>query len=299
MMKKKRYQKRYTRAEIIRNRILVVLVVLALALAAACGLSMLGDGDEVSQEQSSSSSRSETEQEQSSSSQEEPSSQEESSSEQEPSEQSSSQESSAGEAPSSQPVSASGEPSEEDPFYEPEMPILVNPTNRIPEDYVPDVADMGNGYQFDRKATQAYNEMRRAANADGISLWVVSGYRDNDKQTTTFNNKVKEYEAMGYSAQEAYDATAKIIAVPGTSEHSLGLALDLNSLEQSFENTETYRWLVSHCAEYGFILRYPKDKEDITDIIFEPWHYRYVGTNHAKIIMENKICLEEYLSGDY
>ncbi len=299
-MKKRRYQKRYTKGEIIRNRILVVLLVLALALAAACGLSMLGKEEEGSQGQSSSSEsfaeESSEEQQESSAAQPESSAPEESSSLPESSQESASSESQV----SSQSTVASGEDvSEEDPFYEPEMPILVNPTNRIPEDYVPDVADMGNGYQFDRKATQAYNEMLRAANADGISLWVVSAYRDNDKQTTNFNNKVKEYEAMGYSAQEAYDATAKIIAVPGTSEHSLGLALDLNSLEQSFENTETYRWLVSHCAEYGFILRYPKDKEEITQIIFEPWHYRYVGTNHAKIIMEKGICLEEYLSGDY
>ncbi|MEG2074506.1 MAG: M15 family metallopeptidase [Angelakisella sp.] len=186
-----------------------------------------------------------------------------------------------------------------EPYYEAAMPMLVNPTNKIPEGFEPDVTEMGNGYKYDRKALVAYNAMNKAAKADGISLWVVSAYRTTEKQTTNFNNKLKEFEAMGYTAEQAYAATANIIAVPGTSEHSLGLALDLNSLETSFENTKTFKWLISHCADYGFILRYPKDKTDITDIAYEPWHYRYVGSNHAKLIMEKGICLEEYLSGDY
>ncbi|MEG0854109.1 MAG: M15 family metallopeptidase [Angelakisella sp.] len=175
----------------------------------------------------------------------------------------------------------------------------MNPTNKIPEGYKPDVVEMGNGYSFDRKGTEAYNAMAKAAKADGISLWVVSAYRSHEKQTTNFNNKIKEFQGMGYTATEAYAATAKLIAVPGTSEHSLGLALDLNSLETSFENTKTFEWLYKNCADYGFILRYPKDKTHITEISYEPWHYRYVGVDHAKIIMEKGICLEEYLSGDY
>ena len=89
--------------------------------------------------------------------------------------------------------------------------------------------------------------------------------------------------------------TAQYIAVPGTSEHSLGLAVDLNSLEESFEQTAQFKWLIEHCAEYGFILRYPKDKEDITGISYEPWHYRYVGEDHAAKIMEQGLCLEEYV----
>lgn len=85
------------------------------------------------------------------------------------------------------------------------------------------------------------------------------------------------------------------VAVPGTSEHCLGYAADLCSLEENFENSDQFAWLQKHCAEYGFILRYPKDKVDITKISYEPWHYRYVGSNHAQIIMSQGLCLEEYL----
>lgn len=194
-------------------------------------------------------------------------------------------------------TSASSAANPDDPYYEAALPLLVNPTNKIPDDYQPDVADMGNGYSYDKKATRAYNELLKKAKADGISLWVLSAYRSFDKQTTNFQNKIKEYENLGYNAEQAYAATAKLIAVPGTSEHSLGLALDLNSLETSFESTKAFEWLIANCADFGFILRYPKDKVEITGISYEPWHYRYVGTNHAKPIMEQGICLEEYLSG--
>lgn len=184
-------------------------------------------------------------------------------------------------------------------YYEAAMPILVNPSNKLPDSYKPDVEVIGNGcsYSYDRTALVAYRAMAAAAKAEGIILSPVSAYRSHEKQTTNFNNKQKEYENMGYSPEEAYAATARLIAVPGTSEHELGLAIDLNSLETSFEETKTFKWLFAHCAEYGFILRYPKDKTDITDISYEPWHYRYVGSNHAKLIMEQGICLEEYLNG--
>ena len=187
----------------------------------------------------------------------------------------------------------------DNPFYEGDMPILVNPTNKIPEGFDPDVISMGNGFNCGRKAAVAYDAMLKKANADGANLWVVSAYRSHEKQTTNFNNKVQEYKNNGYTDEDAYVATAAIIAVPGTSEHSMGLAIDVNSLYTSFEDTAEFTWLMENCADFGFILRYPKDKVDITEITYEPWHYRYVGTNHAKIIMENEICLEEYLSGDY
>lgn len=184
-------------------------------------------------------------------------------------------------------------------YFEEDLPILVNPTNKIPDGYQPNAVDLGNGYSLNKRAANAYTDMWNAAAKDGISLWLVSAYRTTEKQQSNFDAKVQEFKNKGLNDQEAYAATAKIIAVPGTSEHSLGLAVDVNSLEQSFENTKAYQWLVENCANYGFVLRYPKDKEEITEIIFEPWHYRYVGDNHAKIIMENKICLEEYLAGTY
>lgn len=202
-------------------------------------------------------------------------------------------------APPSQPASATGD-TEKDKYYETDLPMLVNPTNKIPDGFVPEVSMMSNGqYRFSSHAMAAYEAMVADAWEDGISLWVVSAYRDNAKQQSNFDAKVKEYQSQGMDAQQAYAATAQLIAVPGTSEHSIGLAIDFNSLYTSFEETEAFRWLYSHCADYGFVLRYPKDKVEITGISYEPWHYRYVGTNHARVIMDKKICLEEYLSGSY
>ncbi len=185
------------------------------------------------------------------------------------------------------------------PFFEEAMPILVNSENKIPEDFKPTLLEVDKGYSLDEKAYNAYIAMRKAAYADGINIWLVSAYRSTERQQQNFDNKIREHMAMGKTEEEAYIATAAYIAVPGTSEHSLGLAADINSLEESFENTKTFNWLVKNCAKYGFILRYPKDKVDITKIAYEPWHYRYVGSNHAQIIMDKGICLEEYLSGQY
>jgi D-alanyl-D-alanine carboxypeptidase len=100
---------------------------------------------------------------------------------------------------------------------------------------------------------------------------------------------------QGMDKVTATKEAAKIILPPGTSEHNLGLAMDIISLEQSFENTKAFRWLSAHAQDYGFILRYPKDKEAITEIIYEPWHWRYVGIENAKKIKASGMCLEEYL----
>ncbi len=185
------------------------------------------------------------------------------------------------------------------PYFEEEMPILVNKTNKLPEDYKPDLKEWTKGYSLDKRAFKAYSDMYTAAQKDNISIWMVSAYRSKEKQEANFNAKVEEYKKNGMSHDEAIEATAKIIADPSTSEHSLGLAVDINSLNESFEETKQFAWLQKNCAEYGFILRYPKDKVDITGYSYEPWHYRYVGSNHAKIIMEKGISLEEYLMGKY
>ena len=176
------------------------------------------------------------------------------------------------------------------------MPILVNPTHAIPEGYVPQVTPItGSEYQFDVNAVSYLNQMMGEAYDQGVILYPISAYRSNESQTRNFNRKLEENKASGLSDEEAYAMTAKYIAVPGTSEHSLGLAVDLNSLDESFDQTQAFQWLQEHCADYGFILRYPKDKVEITGIAYEPWHYRYVGKEHAKAIMEKGICLEEYL----
>ncbi len=182
-----------------------------------------------------------------------------------------------------------------DPYYEADWPILVNPDNYIPDGYSPDVTYVDENYQLETRAAAAWQQMQSDASEDGVNLWIISAYRTLDRQITLYNEKVEEYEGLGYDEEEAKTEAAKWVAVPGTSEHCLGLAMDLCSLEESFEDTDQFSWLQEHCAEYGFILRYPKDKVDTTKISYEPWHYRYVGSNHAKIIMENGLCLEEYL----
>jgi len=110
-----------------------------------------------------------------------------------------------------------------------------------------------------------------------------------------FNNDVRKYKDQGYTESEAKVKTAMAVAIPGTSEHNAGLACDFNSVEESFANTAQSRWLQKHAADYGFIMRYAKDKTPITGIEYEPWHYRYVGEANAKRINELGMCLEEYV----
>lgn len=164
----------------------------------------------------------------------------------------------------------------------------------MPDGYVPVTAEIGDGYKLDEKAAAAWKAMQAAAWEDGVSLWAISAYRPLERQIELYNQKVQEYKNAGYSEADAKVQAGKWVAVPGTSEHTLGLAVDICSLEENFENSSQFKWLQSNCAAFGFILRYPKDKVDITKISYEPWHYRYVGSNHAQIIMDEKICLEEY-----
>lgn len=115
-----------------------------------------------------------------------------------------------------------------------------------------------------------------------------------------FDNQVEKWKNQGCSENEAKIEAGKLVAVPGTSEHQLGLALDIvdisyQLLEEDQQDTPAQKWLLENCWKYGFILRYPKDKMDITKISYEPWHYRYVGKKAAKEIFDSKICLEEYL----
>ena len=139
------------------------------------------------------------------------------------------------------------------------------------------------------------------AASENVRILTVSAYRDYDYQQELFNNKVHSLQKEhGYSVSKAQQEAATVVAAPGTSEHQLGLALDLVDanhvvLDESQEETVAYQWLKAHCHEYGFIVRYPNGKTEITGIIYEPWHFRYVGEEAAKIIMEKEITLEEYL----
>lgn len=185
--------------------------------------------------------------------------------------------------------------------------VLANDWNPLPADFDntytrEEFYRNGNGQQFDNRAIEHLRAMINAANAEdpSMNIRVLSAYRSVALQKSLYDRKVNELIGQGLSREDAEVKAATIVKRPGTSEHNTGLAVDVGgsgdySIEESFANTKAYRWLKAHCAEYGFILRFPKEKEDVTGVIYEPWHYRYVGVEHAKVIMERGICLEEYL----
>ena len=177
--------------------------------------------------------------------------------------------------------------------------LLVNRDYILSSDYVPTLALSVTGdsdsKKLDYRVAPHYNEMYLAAKNDGITLTTLSGYRSYDKQKTNFENKIAKYMGEGYSKIKATQEAATIILPPGTSEHNAGLAMDICSLYESFENTSEFKWLKANASDYGFILRYPKDKQDVTKIIYEPWHWRYVGKENAKAIENSGLCLEEWL----
>ncbi len=183
--------------------------------------------------------------------------------------------------------------------------LLVNPWNPVPEGYEPDLVPLGmdvsvEGSQVDRSCYDALMEMINACNRTVPRVCVVSSYRTHEYQTNSYNRKVQSYLDKGMSQEQAEKEAATIIAKPGTSEHQLGLAVDivdtrLWALEEEQENLPAQKWLMEHAWEYGFVLRYPKGKIDQTGIIYEPWHYRYVGKEVAKELHESGLTLEEYL----
>ena len=180
-------------------------------------------------------------------------------------------------------------------------PLLVNKENPLPEDYEVDLISLPDGRG--RAAEVAYEplcEMLDAGKEEGLQFLVCSSYRDKARQEELFDEDVEALLRKGYTYAEAYEEVAKETMPPGCSEHSTGLAfdivaLDYQMLDKGQEKTAENKWLRKHCAEYGFILRYPKGKEDITDISYESWHFRYVGKEVAEYIMKEGITLEEYL----
>ena len=149
------------------------------------------------------------------------------------------------------------------------------------------------GREIDSRIVGAYRDLVNAAKADGLNIYPISGFRPHSTQISLFNARVEQARNDGYADPEA--EAARHVAKPGTSEHELGLAVDFNSVDESyFRNTAEAKWLAAHCAEYGFVIRYPEDKESVTGIIYEPWHLRFVGVKHAKRMNELNMCLEEY-----
>lgn len=177
--------------------------------------------------------------------------------------------------------------------------ILINKQHPIPDDYSFSLGTLKGSMQCDERIIDELLLMMKEASDQGVSLVVCSPFRDLEKQESLFERKINTYMKRGYSYMDAYKISSQAVTVPGASEHQVGLAVDIISnnytvLDEGFEDTEAGKWLKEHCQEYGFILRYPKDKEYITSIEYEPWHFRYVGKKAAEIIMKEGITLEEF-----
>lgn len=178
--------------------------------------------------------------------------------------------------------------------------LLVNKTHPIPENYEVKLATISGSMKCDERVQPVLLEMLKDARKDGVDLMVCSPYRDYKLQSTLFERKINAYMALGYSYVESYKRTSQKVTVPGASEHQLGLAFDIvtpghSTLDYEFGDTNAGKWLKDNCKNYGFILRYPRGKEYITSIEYEPWHFRYVGKEAATYIMENEITLEEFI----
>ena len=164
--------------------------------------------------------------------------------------------------------------------------VLVNHTSKMPDDYTFDTKECGSATAVNKTlqtvACDAFLEMQKAAAADGVTVWMQSGYRSVKYQTSLYERKTKYYLDKGYDNATAKEKAAAVVNPPGYSEHNCGLAADLNSpehttLDTGFADTAAFRWLCENAEQYGFILRYPKEAESVTGITYEPWHWRYVG----------------------
>ena len=178
--------------------------------------------------------------------------------------------------------------------------ILVNPWNYIPADYTVELVNIDKEYRVAAIAYDDFRLMMADCRQEGGNPLVCSAYRTQEYQEILYNNKVKRLMATGMKKDKAQKEASTVVALPGTSEHQLGLALDIvdedvQALDKRQEKTETQQWLMANSWKYGWILRYPNGKSDITGIIYEPWHYRYVGREIAQEIHESSLCLEEYL----
>ena len=183
--------------------------------------------------------------------------------------------------------------------------ILVNHTNKMPENYTFETAECGSKTAVNKTlqtvACNAFLELQKAAAAENVTVWMQSGYRSVSYQTSLYEKKTNYYKQQGCDDAKAKEMAAAVVNPPGYSEHNCGLAADLNSpehtgLDEGFENTAAFRWLCQHAGEYGFILRYPKGAEEKTEITYEPWHWRYVGVENAAKINASGLCFEDYIA---
>ena len=178
--------------------------------------------------------------------------------------------------------------------------LLVNKQHTIPEDYEFTLGTIKGSMRCDERIIEPLTQMFAAAKEDGVNLIVCSPYRDMARQEYLFDRKMKSFIRSGMSYVDAYKTASITVTVPGASEHQIGLAVDIisdtySALDIGFADTSAGQWLAKHSCEYGFILRYPLGKEEITGIQYEPWHFRYVGVDAAKIITEDGITREEFV----
>ena len=193
------------------------------------------------------------------------------------------------------------------------VPIIIDESNLTNQDefnrsinvnfeaiYPLELEEVENVHQVDKRIAESLKQMLSDARKEGLSPIICSSYRTNAKQQKLYNNKVREYKRWGCSSEEAEELASYWVAIPGTGEHETGLAVDIVSenyqiLDEKQEQTDVQRWLIDNSYKYGFTLRYPTDKKDITMINYEPWHYRYVGIDNATYMKEHDMCLEEYI----
>lgn len=172
--------------------------------------------------------------------------------------------------------------------------ILVNKHNYIPRDYAIKLTKLYNGEKVDVRIYPGLQEMFNAARADGVKLHVSAGYRTKKKQQELMDKKIEAFKKEGYSKKKAIKFAKKWVAEPGTSEHQIGIAVDINA-DRYAASSYLFSWLKKNSYKYGFIQRYPPEKDSITGISYEPWHYRYVGKKAAEDIYKKGLCLEEYI----
>ncbi len=196
---------------------------------------------------------------------------------------------------------AESKPAKAEPNSEDWKLLLVNSVHSLPSGYVPELETITETYRVDKRIADNVKRMFNDARQSGITLTICSAYRSVDKQEELFAEKKQEYINRGKNEKDAIAVAATIVAKPGTSEHHTGLAMDIvtpkyTNLDAGFENTPAFKWLNKNAYKYGMVLRFPKDKQKYTGIIYEPWHYRYVGEENAKLMKAKGFCLEEYVA---
>ena len=172
--------------------------------------------------------------------------------------------------------------------------IVVNRWNELPEDYDVELTELSNDQMVDSRIYPYLQEMFDAARTEDVYPVVREDYRTAEEQQEILDDKIQSYINQGYSQVKAERTAKEWVALPGTSEHQLGIAVDINADKSKCSNEDVYEWLAENAYKYGFVLRYPPGKQKITGTSYEPWHYRYVGEEAAKEIYERGICLEEY-----